>query len=446
MAYTPHTDEQERQLLARLGVDSVEQLFAEQIPAALRLRRPLDLPPALSEIELRRHFAELVARNRPASEQICFLGAGIYDHYVPSVVGSVISRGEFYTAYTPYQPEMSQGTLQAIFEFQTMICELTGLDVANASLYDGATALAEAILMACDTTGRAEVLLPAALHPAWRRVVATYTDGLGIRLATVPWRDGITPPAEVEQRITRETACLVIQQPNFLGSIEDVAALATIAQAAGAAVVVAANPIALGLLAPPGEQGADICVGEGQPLGLGMNLGGPLLGFMAAKNAYLRRMPGRLVGQTRDRDGRIGYCLTLQTREQHIRRERATSNICTNQGLMMLAATTYLATMGRQGLREVATQCVQKAHYAAARLAEVPGYSLAFDAPFFHEFVLRCPKPATEIAATLAERGILAGYPLGREYPDLADGLLVAVTEQRTRAEIDTFAAALASS
>ena len=256
MTYVPHTDAEKREMLARIGVQKIEDLF-EAVPAAYRFP-DIELPKPLSEPEMMAELRAMSERNDNVQDLVCFLGAGAYHHYIPSVVNHVISRSEFYTAYTPYQPEMSQGTLQAIFEFQTMICELTGLDVANASLYDGATALAEAILMACDTTGRAEVLLPAALHPAWRRVVATYTDGLGIRLATVPWRDGITPPAEVEQRITRETACLVIQQPNFLGSIEDVAALATIAQAAGAAVVVAANPIALGLLAPPGEQGADI--------------------------------------------------------------------------------------------------------------------------------------------------------------------------------------------
>ncbi|MBI3911694.1 MAG: aminomethyl-transferring glycine dehydrogenase subunit GcvPA [Armatimonadetes bacterium] len=443
MAYIPHTQEQQQQMLAALCCESVEQLFAEQIPAALRLRRALDVPPQMSEIELRRHFAALAGANRPATEQICFLGAGIYDHYVPSVVGSVISRGEFYTAYTPYQAEMSQGTLQTIFEFQTMICNLTGLDVANASMYDGATALAEAIIMACDLAGRDEVLLPAALHPAWKRVARTYTAGLGIRLLEVPWRDGIPPVESVRERLGARTAGVVVQQPNFLGCVADLRALGEAAHAVGALLVVAADPIALGLLATTGAEGADICVGEGQPLGLGMNYGGPLLGLFATRQQFVRRMPGRLVGKTHDRDGRPGYVLTLQTREQHIRRERATSNICTNQGLMMLAATVYLSVMGRQGLREVATQCLRKAHYAAERIAALPGYRLAFGAPFFKEFVVRCPRPAAEIVAALAERGILAGYDLGRDFPNLADHLLIAVTEQRTREEIDCLAEAL---
>jgi len=444
MAYIPHTEEQKTRMLQALGLERVEQLFEEQIPAPLLLNRPLDAPPAMSELELRRHFQALASANRSAGDQLCFLGAGIYDHYVPSVVGTVVSRGEFYTAYTPYQPEMSQGTLQTIFEFQTMVAGMTGLDVANASMYDGATAFAEAVIMACGITNRDEALL-LNVHPAWVEVTRTYVEGLGIRVVDAPITTGIADREWLERTLSAQTAVIGIQQPNFLGGVEDIRGLADMAHGAGALLVAGANPIALGLLEAPGALGADIVVGEGQPLGLGMNFGGPLVGFFAAQTKHLRRMPGRLVSKTKDHDGRVGYCLTLQTREQHIRRERATSNICTNQGLMMLAATAYLSLMGKRGLREVAEQCLHKAHYAAEKLSAVPGYRLKFQAPFFHEFVLQCPGDAAETAAHLSEQGILAGYPLGRHYPELADCLLVAVTEKRTREEIDQFAAALAA-
>jgi glycine dehydrogenase subunit 1 len=445
MAYTPHTDTQKQRMLRALSLDGLDQLF-ETVPAGVRLNRPLDVPSAMSEIELRRHFAAIAARNRPATEQLCFLGAGLYDHYVPSVVGTVIGRSEFYTAYTPYQPEMSQGTLQAIYEFQTMIAELTGMDVANASMYDGASALAEAVIMACDITGRDEALLPPGIHPAWRQVTQTYVEGLGIRLRTLDTGGGPTAPSVAGEAVGMETACLVVQQPNFFGCVEPLRALGEAAKRAGTCLVVAADPIALGLLAAPGSQGADIVVGEGQPLGLGLNFGGPLLGIFATKQEYVRKIPGRLVGETRDHEGRTGYVLTLQTREQHIRRERATSNICTNQGLCMLAATAYLSVMGRQGLAAVARQCVQKSHYAQARIAELPGFRAAFDAPFFKEFTVRCPRPAAEIVRDLAARGILAGYPLARDYPGMEDCLLVAVTEQRTKQDIDRLVAALRTS
>ena len=443
MAYIPHTEDQKQAMLQALGVESVAKLFEEQIPPALLMNRPLDVPPAMSELELRRHFQALAGCNRSAGEQLCFLGAGIYDHYVPSIVPTIILRGEFHTAYTPYQPEMSQGTLQTIFEFQSMICALTGMDVANASMYDGATALAEAVILACGVTNRDEALL-LGVHPAWAQVVRTYVEGLGIRVKDAPCPAGLADRAWLQDSLGSGTAVLAVQQPGFFGSVEDLQELADRAHAAGALLVVGANPVALGMLEAPGMQGADVVVGEGQPLGLGMNFGGPLVGFFAARQKFLRQMPGRLVSRTTDGEGRTGYVLTLQTREQHIRRERATSNICTNQGLMMLAATVYLATMGRQGLRDVASQCLQKAHYAAARVSAVPGYSLRFEAPFFHEFVLRCPEPAADLAARLAEQGILAGYPLGKHYPDLHDCLLIAVTEKRTKDEIDQLAAALA--
>jgi glycine dehydrogenase subunit 1 len=442
MAYIPHTDEQKQAMLRALGLERVEQLFEEQVPADLLLKRPLDVPSGMSEIELRRHFQDLANVNLSAGDQACFLGAGIYDHYVPSVVPTIILRGEFHTAYTPYQPEMSQGTLQSIFEFQTMISALTGMDVANASMYDGATAFAEAVILAAGATNRDEAIL-AGVHPAWVRVTRTYVEGLGIRVVEAPVPGGITDREWLERTLTSETAVLAVQYPNFFGCIEDLKSLADAAHTAGALFVVGANPIALGLLETPGALGADVVVGDAQPLGLGMNFGGPLCGFFAARQKFLRQMPGRLVSLTKDRDGRPGYVLTLQTREQHIRRERATSNICTNQGLMMLAATVYLSTLGKSGLREVAEQCLHKAHYAAERLSSVPGYSLKFQAPFFNEFVLRCPASANNVVHRLADHGILAGYPLRRDYPELEDCLLVAVTEKRTRDEIEAFASAL---
>ena len=442
MAYTPHTHEQEAEILASLGVSSVSELFEQQIPEALRLNRPLHAPPGMSEEELRRHFSELASLNTPASKQACFLGAGIYDHIVPSVVPTIILRGEFHTAYTPYQPEMSQGTLQAIFEFQTMISALTGLDVANASMYDGATALAEAVILACGVTNR-DVALLCGVHPAWVEVTRTYVEGLGMRLEVAP------PAAAVDAdwlstHLTSEAAVVAVQQPSFLGGVEDLKTLADAAHGNGSLFVVGANPIALGLLEAPGTLGADIVVGEGQPLGLGMNFGGPLVGFFAARQKFLRQMPGRLVSTTRDRQGRTGYVLTLQTREQHIRRERATSNICTNQGLMMLAATIYLSILGKNGLRAVAEQCLSRAHYLARALSAVPGYRLRFGTQFFHEFVLECPESAEAVASRLAAHGILAGYPLGRDYPELSNCLLIAVTEKRTREEMDRFAEVLA--
>lgn len=443
MAYVPHTDPQKSDLLHHLGKERVEELFEEQIPRELLLDRALSVPPGMSELELRRHFQTLADCNLSAGSQACFLGAGIYDHYVPSVVPTLILRGEFHTAYTPYQPEMSQGTLQAIFEFQTMISALTGMDVANASMYDGATAFAEAVILAAASTNRNTALL-LGVHPSWIQVTRTYVEGLGIQVLEAPVGAGTVDRAWLDGQLSSDTAVVAVQQPNFFGCIEDLKTLADLAHGAGALLVVGANPTALGILETPGGQGADVVVGEAQPLGLGMNFGGPLCGFFATNKKYLRQMPGRLVSLTEDGDGRPGYVLTLQTREQHIRRERATSNICTNQGLMMLAATVYLSTMGRSGLREVAQQCTAKAHYAAEKLGAVEGYRLRFAAPFFHEFVLECPGDAAAVAARLAEQGILAGLTLGQHYPELKNCLLVAVTEKRTKEEIDAFAEALA--
>jgi glycine cleavage system P protein (glycine dehydrogenase) subunit 1 len=430
-------------MLGALGLRSIDELF-DPIPAELQFRQRLNVPAPMPELELRRHFRALADQNEDVSRRPCFLGAGLYDHYVPSVVGTVIGRGEFYTAYTPYQPEMSQGTLQAIYEFQSMVAHLMGMEVANASMYDGASALAEAVLMAIDLTGRPHVVLPRNLHPSWRQVTETYTAALDTHLMTLDTPQGVVQPLALAARITEKTACVVIQQPNFFGGVEAAREIAALAHQAGALLVVAANPIALGLLPAPGHEGADIVVGEGQPLGLGLNFGGPLVGLFACRKEHIRRIPGRLVGVTTDAEGRRGYTLTLQTREQHIRRERATSNICTNQGLCMLAATAYLATMGRAGVREVAEQCLRKAHYAFEAITALPGFTAAFTGPFFHEFVIRCPVPPRQVNAYLREQGMVGGYELGRDYPKLSDCMLFCVTEKRTRAEIDALAAALA--
>jgi glycine dehydrogenase subunit 1 len=434
-------------MLAVLGLESIDDLF-DSIPAGLQLNRRLAIPPPLPEMDLRRHFRALADGNEDVSRRPCFLGAGLYDHYVPSVVGTVIGRSEFSTAYTPYQPEMSQGTLQTIYEFQSMVAHLTGMDVANASMYDGASALAEAVLMAADLTGRSDVILPGSVHPSWHRVTETYVAALGIHLISPETHGargvGATQPSALAALITERTACVVIQQPNFFGGVEALREIGALAHQAGALLVVAANPIALGLLSAPGDEGADIVVGEGQPLGLGLSFGGPLVGFFACRKEHLRRIPGRLVGVTADNQGRRGYTLTLQTREQHIRREKATSNICTNQGLCMLAATTYLATMGRAGVREVAEQCLHKAHYAQQLITDLPGFSAAFSGPFFHEFAIRCPIPPRQIYTFLRERGMVGGYELGRDYPELSDCMLFCVTEKRTRAEIDALAETLA--
>jgi glycine dehydrogenase subunit 1 len=387
---------------------------------------------------------ELAAKNADADRFVCFQGGGSYDHFVPSPINHLISRGEFFTAYTPYQPEASQGTLRTIYEYQTMIAELTGMDVANASIYDGASSLAEAALMAHSVTERTEIVLAHGVNPLYRRVVATYCEGPGIRLRDVPAPNGVLDEEAARKLVGRKTAALVIQSPNFYGCLEDVGAAAEIAHAAGALLVVVADPINLGVLEAPGRLGADIVVGEGQGLGVPMSFGGPNLGVFAAKNVLVRRMPGRLVGATVDRDGQRGFVLTLQTREQHIRRAKATSNICTNVALCALMATIYMATLGKQGLQRVGELSTAKAHYAAEQLTKVPGVSLRFSAPFFKEFTLKLPKPPTSLVARLAKRRILPGVPLKAYDRALADCMVVAVTEQRTRAEIDAYAAALA--
>ena len=440
--FIANTPEEQKRMLGVIGAASIEELLVG-IPAKARLPRPLAIPAAIAETDLIRHLKALAARNADADSHVCFMGAGSYDHYVPSPINHLISRGEFFTAYTPYQPEASQGTLRTIYEYQTMIAELTGMDVANASIYDGASSLAEAALMAHAATGRNEIVLSRGVSPLYKRVTATYCEGPGVRLRDVAAPEGITDFAAAKKAIGPKTAALVIQTPNFYGCLEDVAAAAEIAHAAGALLVVVADPVNLGVLEGPGTLGADIVVGEGQGLGVPMSFGGPNLGVFAAKNDLVRRMPGRLVGATVDRDGERGFVLTLQTREQHIRRAKATSNICTNVALCALMATIYLATLGRRGLVRVGELSAAKAHYAADRLAKIPGVSLRFAAPFFKEFALKLPKSPERVAARLARQGFLAGVPLKSFDRSLGDCLLVAVTEKRTKAEIDAFAAAL---
>ena len=444
MAYLPNTEADQQAMLREIGAASMEELL-ESIPAELRLQRPLDLPPALGELELTALLERLAAANLSTQQAVCFLGAGAYDHFVPAVVDFVASRSEFYTAYTPYQPEASQGTLQAMFEYQTLITQLTALEVSNASLYDGASATAEAVLMALAAgPGRNQVLVAESLHPEYRQVLGAYLANIDVEIQTVPTPNGVLELASFGPLVSQHTACVVVQHPNFFGCLEDVQAAADVAHQAGALLVQVFDPISLGVLRPPGQLGADIAVAEGQCLGNHLSFGGPYLGIIACREQFMRRMPGRLVGQTLDRRGRRCWVLTLQTREQHIRREKATSNICTNQGLLALRAAVYLAVMGPHGLRGVAELCVQKAAYARQRLAADAKIAMAFPRPTFKEFAVRLRH--TSIDKRLAEaqqQGILAGVPLGRWYPDLADCLLVAVTEKRTKDQIDRLCALL---
>jgi glycine dehydrogenase subunit 1 len=444
MSYVPHTAADRAEMLAAIGVERIEDLFHD-VPAACRFPE-LDLPEPLSEMELLAELQALSEENLDTGHYPSFLGAGAYNHYVPRIVDHVISRSEFYTAYTPYQPEISQGTLQSIFEYQSMICALTGMEVANASHYDGATSTAEAVIMALNVGRgkRKRVILSPALHPEYRAVVRTYTRGMGLDL--VGDGDLAARLGDLTALLDRNTACLVVQSPNFFGQIEALDGLTGKVHAAGAMLVVAADPISLGLLKPPGEYGADIVVGEGQALGNGLNFGGPYLGFFACREKDVRKMAGRLVGETVDAEGKRGFVLTLATREQHIRREKATSNICTNQALCALATAVHLAALGKTGIRTLAEICYHKAHYAASRIAALDGYELVGDGPFFQEFVVRCPAPVKDINRFLLEEwGIVGGYDLGRDYPHLENSMLVCVTEVIGREEIDALADGLAA-
>jgi glycine dehydrogenase subunit 1 len=442
MTYSALTEHDKDEMLQTVGVTSVADLFSD-IPQHLREQAQAGIGDALSEMAVRRRMSTLAARNVSFEQAACFLGAGSYDHYIPAVVPAIASRGEFATAYTPYQAETSQGTLQVIYEFQTLLCQLTQMEMANASLYDGATALAEALIMAMTVTKRKRILLPQTVTPSYRRVAQTYLQGLPVDLQEVPFENGTIHRQQLAELLTDDVAAIVVQQPNFLGCIEDVQALADAAHARGALLIVVFNPTSLGVLPPPGSYDADIAVAEGQPLGIASQFGGPGVGLFCCRKQYARFAPGRLVGQTTDEQGRIGYTLTLQTREQHIRREKATSNICTNQALCALSAGIYLAAMGPQGLKNCATQCHHKAHYAARVLGEIAGCELAFATPFFHEFALKLPRPVREVNRHLSEHGIIGGYDLGRDYPELHNTMVVCCTEKRTREEIDAFAEAL---
>jgi len=436
MSYIPHTDSDRAAMLAEIGVETVADLFLD-VPKIVRYPE-LKLPPPLSEMEILAELRSMSEENADLDHHACFLGAGAYNHFVPSVVGHITGRSEFYTAYTPYQPEISQGTLQAIFEYQSMVCALTGMDVANASHYDGATSLAEAAIMSVNVSRgkRRKIIVSPSVHPEYRATLRTYTPGPDLTISNLQY-----PISNIQ--LDADTACLIIQNPDFFGQLlsadseNGLNGLADAVHQAGALLVVVVDPISLGLFTPPGEYGADIVVGEGQPLGNPLNFGGPYLGLFACREKYMRKMPGRLVGETVDTEGRRGFVLTLATREQHIRRERATSNICTNQALCALAAGAYLAAMGKSGLRQVAELCYHKAHYAATQIAAIPGFDLVGDKPFFKEFVVRCPRPPSEINQALLERGIIGGYDLGRDYPHLEDAMLLCVTEMNTKNEID---------
>jgi len=437
--YIPGTHTQRQAMLHDIGLDSMEALFAS-VPQSVRLNRALDLPEAMSEMEAAAHLRSIAATNANTEENICFLGAGVYDHYIPAVIGHLLQRQEFYTAYTPYQAELSQGSLQAIFEYQSMICMLTGMDVANASMYDGASALAEAAMMACRAVSKNEILVAHSVHPEYREVLKTYGRFNGFDVTEYRYADGVIDLADLEDNVSDDTAAVIVQTPNFFGIIEDLREAAAVAHRKGALLIASCDPLSLGILACPGDMGADIVVGEGQPLGLPLSYGGPHFGFFASKDALLRKMPGRIVGQTLDTKGRRGFVLTIQAREQHIRREKATSNICTNQALCALAATVYLTVMGKQGLGDVACQCLCKAHYAYEKLVETGLFSPVFQKPFFKEFALKYKGNIKKLNKRLLEHRIIGGADLGQYYPELENTWLVAVTEKRTKAQIDQLA------
>ena len=429
--YIPNTDADREEMLRAIGVSSVQDLFGD-IPSDYR-NPPLNIPQALSELEVQQEMEALASVNRHAYAGPCFLGAGAYRHFIPATVQALVSRGEFLTAYTPYQPEVSQGTLQSAYDFQSLVCQLFDMDVANAGMYDGASSLAEGALMACRVTRRYKVAYLDTLSSVYRDVMATYTASQGIDLYPV------SPGTSLS--LEPDTACLVVQHPNFFGYLEDLASLARTAHDAGALLVVSTDPTALGMFTPPGTYGADIVTAEGQPLGIPVSFGGPYVGLFTCKTEYLRQMPGRIAGKTVDNRDRTAYVLTLQTREQHIRRERATSNICTSEALVGLMATVYMATLGKQGMRQVAELCYQKAHYAASLIEKIPGFSLPIQGTFFQEFVVQCPRPPSEVNAWLLEQGIVGGLDVSDSVPN---GLLVCVTEMNSRREIDSLAKTLA--
>ena len=436
MDYVQITPKQREEMLKAVGAASMADLL-RQVPPELQFKGLLDIPPALDEMSLREHLGGLAGRNRADGQNICFLGFGAYDHFIPTVVDHLAMKGEFLTAYTPYQAEASQGSLQAFFEFQTMVCQLTGMDVSNASLYEGATALAEAAMMAMNITGKRELLVSQGVHPHYREVLKTYLSDLPAIYREIPLKHGVTDTQEIDSELDTDTAAVIVQSPNALGHIERMETIVKFAHANETLAIQAFNPLSLGILKRPGEMDVDIAVAEGQPLGIPLQFGGPYLGLFTCKNQYMRKMPGRLVGQTTDSEGRRAFCLTLQTREQHIRREKATSNICTNQGLLALRASVYMAAMGPKGLRDAAQLCFNKASYLASQL-QAAGLSLKYPRnPFFNELLVELKRPVEQVLDAAAKQGILAGHAVGKEYPELGNCLLVAVTEKRTKEQMD---------
>jgi glycine dehydrogenase subunit 1 len=437
--YLPMTEQDQKEMLAAIGVSSVEDLFSD-IPEKVRFQGNYSIKPAKSESALLKELTKLAQKNADAKANVSFLGAGVYDHYSPVIVDHVLSRSEFYTAYTPYQPEISQGELQAIFEFQTMICELTGMDVANSSMYDGATALAEAGMLSAGTTKRKKILLSSAVHPEAKEVVKTYAKGQYIEVIEIPHNEGITDIEALEEMVDDTVAAVMIQYPNFFGRVEPLKDLEAIIHAHKSLFVVSSNPLALGALTPPGKFNADIVVGDAQPFGIPMGFGGPHCGYFAVTSKLMRKVPGRLVGQTLDDNGQRGFVLTLQAREQHIRRDKATSNICSNQALNALAASVAMTALGKHGVKEMAIANIQKAHYAKTKLKEA-GFEIVYDGPSFNEFIIKCNSSISAVNRALLEKGIIGGYDLGRDFKQLENHMLIAITELRTKEEIDEFVA-----
>lgn len=440
--YIPNTPEDQKEMLEFLGMKNKEDLFCD-VPKDVKLNRDLCLNDPLSEMEVSEKLKAIASENTSLKDLTCFLGAGAYDHYIPSVIKHLVSRSEFYTAYTPYQPEISQGTLQAIFEYQTMICNLTGMEVSNSSMYDGGTACAEAAKMSMEATKRKTVVVSKTVHPEIRKILKTYLKFHGGQVIEVEYKDGETDYDKLKSIVNKDTAAVIIQNPNFFGVIENAKLSAEIAHENKALSIMSVNPISLGILKAPGELGADIVVGEGQSLGNGINFGGPYLGFMATSNKLMRKLPGRIVGETTDVEGKRAYVLTLQAREQHIRRQKATSNICSNEALNALQATIYMSTMGKNGIKEVASLCTQKAHYALDTLVKSGKYKLAFNKPFFMEFVIipsEAKVSAKSVNDYLLDNKILGGYEVEKDYPELQNAMLMCVTEKRTKEEIDKLA------
>lgn len=439
MSYIPITDEDKEEMLKTIGVSGIEDLFSI-IPPELRAKS-FDLAPSMSEFEVDKRFRNMAARN--SGHLQTFVGGGFYDHFIPAAVDAVTSRSEFYTAYTPYQPEASQGTLQAVFEFQSSICRLTGMEASNASLYDGGTALYEAMMMAARSTRRTKIVMDGGVNPIYRKMIRSYTTNLSIDFVETPVSHGRSDREAIKNAVDDQTAAVIVQNPNFFGAIDDFTDIAEICHAKKALLISSVYPISLGLLKSPGEMNVDIAVGEGQSLGIPLSFGGPYLGFMATNKKLMRKMPGRIAGETTDKDGNRCFVLTLQAREQHIRRESATSNICTNQALCALRALVYMSLMGDQGLRELAQLCLDKAEYAKDRLDAIPGVEVKRSTPTFNEFIVKLPRSPSEVVGKMIDKGYAAGFPLGRYYPALNDYLLIAVTEKRTKQEIGMFAEAL---